>query len=185
MASKSKIYTKTGDSGTTGLVGGTRIKKYDIRLECYGTVDELNACIGTVIAAGVSEDIQNLLVEIQNKLFNIGSILASDEKGEKYTAQLAITNENILVLEKAIDSYYEALPELKNFIIPRGNLAASQCHMARTICRRAERRITELSEQTDIQAELRQYINRLSDYLFALSRKLNNDADINETYWQQ
>ncbi|QIA08319.1 cob(I)yrinic acid a,c-diamide adenosyltransferase [Draconibacterium halophilum] len=184
MSGDFKIYTKTGDDGTTGLVGGSRVKKYDLRLESYGTVDELNACIGVIRSFEMDSAIKDLLLKIQHKLFNIGSRLASDEKGEAFTAQLIVKNEDIIVLEKAIDDYHETLPELSNFILPGGELSAAQCHMARTICRRAERRIVEFSEQTPVQPELIKYINRLSDYLFVLARKLGHDKGISETTWE-
>ncbi|MDX8339721.1 cob(I)yrinic acid a,c-diamide adenosyltransferase [Draconibacterium sp. IB214405] len=184
MSGEFKIYTKTGDDGTTGLVGGSRVKKYDLRLESYGTVDELNACIGVIRSFEIGADVQELLLKIQNKLFNIGSRLASDEKGEEFTAQLIIKAEDIEMLEKAIDAYHEELPELRNFILPGGELSAAQCHMARTICRRAERRIVEFSEQTPVQPELIKFINRLSDYLFVLARKLSHDKGVDETNWE-
>lgn len=184
MAKEFKVYTKTGDDGTTGLVGGNRVKKYDPRLEGYGTVDELNASIGIIRSFDIPEDIKSLLIQIQNKLFNIGSRLASDEKGMAFTANLVIKPEEIEVLETAIDKFEEDLPELKNFILPGGELSVAQCHMARTICRRAERRIVEFSEQTPVQAEIIKYINRLSDFLFVLARKLGHLKGIEETPWQ-
>ena len=184
MSGDFKIYTKTGDDGTTGLVGGSRVKKYDLRLESYGTVDELNACIGVIRSFDTGADVEELLLKIQNKLFNIGSRLASDEKGEEFTAQLVVKQEDIEMLEKAIDKYHETLPELRNFILPGGELSAAQCHMARTICRRAERRIVEFSEQTPVQPELIKFINRLSDYLFVLARKLSHDKGVDETTWK-
>lgn len=184
MRKEFKIYTKTGDDGTTGLVGGNRVKKYDLRLEGYGTVDELNSCIGLIRSYDIPEEIKSLLIQIQNKLFNIGSRLASDEKGEAYTANLAIKIEDIEVLEKAIDEFEEGLPELTNFILPGGELSVAQCHMARTICRRAERRIVEFSEQTPIQPEIVKYLNRLSDFFFVLARKLSYLSGIKETIWE-
>ena len=184
MSTEFKIYTKTGDDGTTGLVGGSRVKKYDLRLESYGTIDELNACIGVIRSYEVESDVKALLLKIQNKLFNIGSRLASDEKGKELTEQLIIKNEDIEALEKAIDDYHKTLPELRNFILPGGELSAAQCHMARTVCRRAERRIVEFAEQTPVQPELIKYINRLSDYLFVLARKLGHDKGTSETIWE-
>ncbi|WP_346860449.1 cob(I)yrinic acid a,c-diamide adenosyltransferase [uncultured Draconibacterium sp.] len=183
MGKEFKVYTKTGDDGTTGLVGGNRVKKYDLRLEAYGTVDELNASIGIVRSYEMDEDIRVLLTEIQNKLFNIGSRLASDERGDAMTANLAVKYEDIEVLEKAIDRFEEGLPELRNFILPGGELSMAQCHMARTICRRAERRIVEFAEQTPVQTEIIKYINRLSDFLFVLARKLGNNNGVEETAW--
>lgn len=183
MGKEYKVYTKTGDDGTTGLVGGNRVKKYNPRLEGYGTVDELNACIGVIRSYEIPEDIRKLLIQIQNKLFNIGSRLASDEKGEAFTAKLAIKTEDIEVLEKAIDKFEEDLPKLTDFILPGGELSVAQCHMARTICRRAERRIVEFSEQITVQPELIKYINRLSDFLFVLARKLSVLKGMQETKW--
>lgn len=183
MDEKIKIYTKTGDDGTTGLVGGTRVKKYDSRLEAYGTIDELNAFIGAIICYDINDDLKSTLKFIQNKLFNIGSRLASDEKGEEFTKNLALKSEDIQVLENAIDNYEKELPELKHFILPGGTLASAQCHIARTICRRAERRILEFSEINNVQPEIVIFINRLSDYLFVLARKINSDAGFSELKW--
>jgi cob(I)alamin adenosyltransferase len=183
MGKEFKVYTKTGDDGTTGLVGGNRVKKYDLRLEAYGTVDELNAAIGIVRSFEMEEDIRLLLIEIQNKLFNIGSRLASDERGNAITANLVVKYDDIEVLERAIDSFEEGLPELRNFILPGGELSMAQCHMARTVCRRAERRIVEFAEQTPVQTEIIKYINRLSDFLFVLARKLGNNNGVEETAW--
>jgi cob(I)alamin adenosyltransferase len=183
MSKKIKIYTKTGDDGTTGLVGGNRVKKYDLRLESYGTVDELNAWIGMIRSFELPENITGYLVEIQNKLFNIGSRLASDEKGDAYTTQLSITEENIRFLEKAIDEMETGLPELTRFILPGGDLLVSHCHVARTVCRRAERRITEFSEQQNVQSEIVKYINRLSDFLFVLARRLSYNSNTGEIFW--
>jgi len=180
-----KIYTKTGDDGTTGLVGGSRVKKYDIRLEAYGTIDELNALIGVIRSSDLPNDVIEILVKIQNKLFNIGSILASDEKGEVFTANLAITEANINDLEVAIDEYQKQLPELTHFVLPGGDFASAQCHVARTVCRRAERRILEFAERSKVQTEIIIYINRLSDFLFVLSRKLAADSGIEELVWKK
>jgi len=185
MSKGFKIYTKTGDDGTTGLVGGTRVKKFDIRIEAYGTIDELNASIGVLRSHNLSTDVTKLLVQIQNKLFNIGSSLASDEKGEAITSNLNITKENVKVLELAIDKFEMNLPELAHFILPGGHITVAQCHVARTICRRAERRIVEFSEQNIVQPELIKYINRLSDLLFVLARKLAFEKNVEEENWQK
>lgn len=185
MTKEFKIYTKTGDDGTTGLVGGSRVKKYDVRLEAYGTVDELNAAIGVIRSYKLPEDVSDILVEIQNKLFNIGSRLASDERGEEFTKKLSVTEEHISYLEKAIDEMEEELPELTHFILPGGDLAAAQCHVARTVCRRAERRILEFAENEKVQPEILKYINRLSDFLFVLARKLSANSGIEEKPWKQ
>jgi cob(I)alamin adenosyltransferase len=185
MANEIKIYTKTGDDGTTGLIGGSRVKKYDSRLEAYGTIDELNAVIGVLCSAKLPGDVVEILGNIQNKLFNIGSVLASDERGEAFTANLAITTENIKDLENAIDGYQNKLPELKHFILPGGDFISAQCHVARTVCRRAERRILEFAEQSKVQSEIIIYINRLSDLFFVLSRKLAFDNGIEEIAWKK
>ena len=185
MTKKSKIYTKTGDDGTTGLVGGNRVKKYDLRLEAYGTIDELNSWIGLIRANELKNDEIQYLIQIQNKLFNIGSRLASDEKGDQFTRQLSISDSDINRLEKAIDKLESGLPELTGFILPGGNVAVSQCHIARTVCRRAERRILEFSEQNPVQTEIMKYLNRLSDFLFVLARKLAYSNGIDETLWER
>ena len=183
MGKEFKVYTKTGDDGTTGLVGGTRVKKYDARLEAYGTIDELNAAIGILRSFDLSDDVLSLLIQIQNKLFNIGSRLASDEKGEAFTADLKITEEHIKILETAIDKFEDNLPKLTHFVLPGGELTIAQCHIARTVCRRAERRIVEFAENSPVQIETIKYVNRLSDFLFVLARKLAFDKNIGEVYW--
>lgn len=185
MGQKIKIYTKTGDDGTTGLVGGNRVSKQDSRLEAYGTVDELNSNIGVILSLDVPLNVQKVLLQIQNRLFNIGSRLASDEKGEEFTAGLSIKTEDIELLEVTIDRWEEDLPDLDHFILPGGTTAAAHCHVARTICRRAERRILEFAEKNSVQSEIIQYINRLSDMLFVLARKLNFDDGVDEIPWEQ
>ena len=180
-----KIYTKTGDDGTTGLVGGSRVKKYDLRLEAYGTVDELNAVIGVLLSSGLPKNVAETLFKIQNKLFNIGSLLASDEQGEAFTANLSITTDHIKDIELAIDEYQSQLPELSQFVLPGGNFSAAQCHVARTVCRRAERRILQFAEHSKVAAETIIYINRLSDFFFVLARKLTFDAGLNEVGWKK
>lgn len=184
MAKDLKIYTKTGDDGTTGLVGGSRVKKYELRLEAYGTVDELNAVIGLVRAMDVDDDINTLLVFVQNKLFNIGSRLASDEKGDAFTANLRISGDDIKVLEQAIDRFEQELPELKQFILPGGDVLVAQCHVARTVCRRAERRIVEFAGQVPVDPDLIKFINRLSDFMFVLARVLGKRRGLSETPWK-
>lgn len=185
MANKIKIYTKTGDDGTTGLIGGSRVKKYDSRLEAYGTIDELNSVIGVLCSLELPVNVVGLLNKIQNKLFNIGSLLASDDKGAAFTANLAITAENIKDLEDAIDEYQSQLPELTHFIIPGGDFSSAQCHVARTVCRRAERRILEFAEHSKVNTEIIIYINRLSDFFFVLSRKLSSDNKIADVIWKK
>ena len=183
MDKKFKVYTKTGDDGTTGLVGGNRVKKFDLRLEAYGTVDELNASIGVLRSFDLPDFVLDLLIQIQNKLFNIGSRLASDKKGEAFTADLKITEENIKVLENAIDNFEMHLPELKGFVLPGGELSVAHCHVARTVCRRAERRIVEFAESYPVQSEAIKYVNRLSDFLFVLARKLAFDKNVDKVNW--
>jgi cob(I)alamin adenosyltransferase len=185
MAKEFKIYTKTGDDGTTGLVGGNRVKKFDTRLEAYGTVDELNATLGVIRSCQIPDESSDYLVEIQNKLFNIGSRLASDEKGNAFTEKLSITEKHISFLEEAIDEMEEKLPELTRFILPGGDLAAAQCHVARTVCRRAERRILEFAATHKVEPEILKYINRLSDFLFVLARKLSASSGIEDKFWKQ
>ncbi len=185
MAKKFKVYTKTGDDGTTGLVGGSRVKKYDLRLEAYGTIDELNAAIGLVRSNDLPEEITTILIKIQNKLFNIGSRLASDEKGNDLTSDLSITQQNIEELENVIDNFEGQLPEIRHFVLPGGDLVSAQCHVARTICRRAERRILEFAEKNPVQTEIIVYINRLSDFLFVLARKIAFNKNSNEVKWEK
>lgn len=178
-----KIYTRTGDDGTTGLIGGSRIKKYDIRLEAYGTVDELNSYIGLVRALQNDEHADQVLEKIQKKLFVIGAHLATDDSSEMIRKQLPCRSDDVVMLEKEMDQMITVLPRLSNFILPGGCQASSFCHVARTVCRRAERRIVELSEKCEIDSNLIKYINRLSDYLFVLSRKVSIDQKVPEILW--
>ncbi|WP_163712057.1 cob(I)yrinic acid a,c-diamide adenosyltransferase [Mangrovibacterium lignilyticum] len=183
MEKEVRIYTKTGDDGTTGLIGGSRVKKFDIRLEAYGTVDELNSHVGLVLSATDDDRARGVLTEVQSKLFVIGAHLAMDENAGALKEQLPCTETDIQVLEKEMDVMFEVLPKLDHFILPTGCQAASFAHVARTVCRRAERRIVELASQLSVDQNLVKYINRLSDYLFVLSRKLNFDKKIAETPW--
>lgn len=177
-----KIYTKTGDQGMTSLVGGQRVPKNSARLESYGTVDELNSHIGMVRAlAGVSPAADEL-VEIQRRLFDAGGYLAT-EPGDTF-AKVAIREEDILFLEQAIDRMDAVLPPMRHFVLPGGTPAVSACHIARTVCRRAERRILDLATQSDVDALLIKYVNRLSDYLFILARQLAHDEGAEELKWE-
>jgi cob(I)alamin adenosyltransferase len=178
-----KIYTRTGDDGTTGLIGGSRVKKYDLRLDAYGTVDELNSYLGVVRSLQTEEQADRILEKIQNKLFVIGAHLASDDSITLVKKQMPLGESDIVLLEKEIDAMNEQLPELRNFILPGGCQATSFCHVARTVCRRAERLIVELSEKTEVDPNLIKYINRLSDYLFVLSRKVSIDQNSLEILW--
>jgi cob(I)alamin adenosyltransferase len=178
-----KIYTKTGDKGQTSLIGGTRLPKHHIRIEAYGTVDELNSFLG-LIRDNVSEkELFDLLIEIQDRLFTIGSLLASDPVKNKM--QLPQLNESdVTLLEKAIDKMNETLPEMKSFVLPGGHTTVSYCHVTRCVCRRAERAVLKLSENEPVDELIYKYLNRLSDYLFVLSRKLTHDLKANEIPWK-
>ena len=176
-----KIYTKTGDSGTTSLFGGTRVSKDHIRIEAYGTTDELNSWIGVVRDHSDDED-KKALAEIQNTLFNIGSILATEKKTSIEIPM--IQEKDIESLEAWMDEMSEELPALRNFILPGGHPAVSFCHVARTVCRRAERRVISLSESAEIPENVVKYLNRLSDLLFVLARKLTFSRQAEEVLWK-
>ena len=169
-----RVYTRTGDDGTTGLIGGTRVEKYDLRLEAYGTVDELNSWIGLIRSQDIdSQDISDL-IDIQNILFIIGAILATDTSKVEPAINWENSSENIAVLERRMDQILDSLPTLTNFILPGGNNVVSYCHIARTVCRRAERRTYQLSSVIKIQEDVLKYLNRLSDFLYVLSRKISS-----------
>ena len=177
-----KIYTKKGDAGQTSLLGGTRVSKSHIRIEAYGTVDELNSHIGLIRDSQKDNRINDSLINVQNCLFTVGSILASDpDKAKAKIPDLAETD--VEYLEKEIDRMNETLPELKNFILPGGNIVSSYCHIARTACRRAERITISLSEVSEVDPITIVYLNRLSDYLFILSRKVLADLGGTEIPW--
>jgi len=178
-----KIYTKRGDKGETSLFGGKRLLKNHIRIEAYGTVDELNASIGLVRdAIAGDKETRDFLEVVQNELFDLGSNLALDP--DKKLVVPTVEEESITLLEKAIDRMNDDLPELKSFILPGGHPLVSTCHMARCICRRAERRVVALSEESKVDSIHFQYLNRLSDYLFVLSRKLAKDLGVREIHWR-
>ena len=179
---KSLVYTKTGDKGTTSLVGGSRVPKTHIRLEAYGTVDELNSHLGWLNTYLQDESDRDFILSIQHKLFAIGSHLAPTRKNATEGCQHH-NSENVENIEREIDKLDEQLPELCAFIIPGGSRGAAVCHVCRTICRRAERRILALSETCTISPEVLAFVNRLSDYLFVLSRKINFDEQNNEIFW--
>ena len=176
-----RIYTKTGDQGETGLFGGKRLSKAHIRIEAYGTVDELNACIGLVRDHINLEKERADLLAIQNLLFFLGSKLASDP--EKNIDLPSLEPEHIAMLEKAIDAMDDVLPPLKNFILPGGHPAISFVHLARTVCRRAERNVVALAETESVEALLIQFLNRLSDYLFTLARFVGFKLEVEEILW--
>jgi cob(I)alamin adenosyltransferase len=176
-----KIYTKTGDNGMTSLVGGTRVEKFHLRLECYGTIDELNSHIGLLFDLTENDEIKNILSKIQHSLFNIGSYLANEKLENKEIS--TINQSDILFLENKMDEFVAELPELKNFILPSGHILASQSHIARTVCRRAERNIVKLSQEIEVNEIVLKYVNRLSDFLFILARKFLKDFNKMEITW--
>ena len=182
---KSIVYTCTGDAGTTSLVGGKRVKKNDIRIEAYGTVDELSAHLG-LLSSHQMELLQNEIIEtIQNKLFNIGAYLATEApEGEEPKAS-GLNEKDLKLLENAIDVVDNELPKVKNFVLPGGSIASSRAQVARTVCRRAERRIIDLTEVAYVDPLVLKYINRLSDYLFVLARFINVSAQIEEKFWKK
>jgi cob(I)alamin adenosyltransferase len=177
-----KIYTKTGDKGYTSLIGGTRVPKYALRIEAYGTVDELNSYIGLIRDQNIPESDKSVLKEIQDRLFTIGSVLASDPEKSKMKIP-DLHDEDIIVLENEMDKMNEFLPTLKHFVLPGGNQIASFCHIARCICRRAERNTVHLAEDSPMDENVVIYLNRLSDYLFTLSRKVIFDNKNEENKW--
>jgi len=182
-----KIYTKTGDTGKTALIGGTRVKKNDVRLEAYGTIDELNSFVGLLISFLPENDENiNFLLEIQNTLFDLGSNLALDTNApnaEKYN--ISFDEKSVQKLEKEIDRLSENLPKLKSFLLPGGSKTASICHVCRTISRRTERKICTMSEFFYVKKEVLSYANRLTDYFFALSRFLNKGTNKEFFYEKQ
>lgn len=177
-----KIYTKTGDKGETSLLGGTRVPKYHLRIEAYGTVDELNSHIGLIRDQNINKNDKDVLLEIQNTLFVIGSHLAKDPEKEKVKIP-EINESDIERLENLMDQMNENLPDLKFFVLPGGHPAASHCHIARCVCRRAERITIQLSNSSEVEPIILKYLNRLSDYLFVLSRKLIKDFNAEEIPW--
>ncbi len=177
-----KIYTKTGDKGFTSLIGGTRVPKYHLRIESYGTVDELNSYVGMIRDQDISTHDKDLLKQIQDRLFTIGASLAADpEKSKMIIPDLNL--EDIELLEKQMDAINEQLPELRHFILPGGNNAISFCHIARCVCRRAERLAVHLATESNVDEKVTVYLNRLSDYLFVLARKIGNEQKIAENQW--
>ncbi len=178
-----KVYTKTGDKGETSLFGGKRISKSDLRIESYGTVDELNSWIGLIRDQDILQTHISILLEIQDRLFTLGSMLASDP--EKPLKNIPIVDiSDIEYLEKAMDTMDAELPPMKSFVLPGGDTVVSYCHIARCVCRRAERMVIRLSEESKVNPIEIQYLNRLSDYLFVLSRKIMLDKNAPETPWK-
>ncbi|GAB2778958.1 cob(I)yrinic acid a,c-diamide adenosyltransferase [Salinimicrobium soli] len=184
-----KIYTKTGDKGTTALFGGTRVPKHHIRIDSYGTVDELNSHLGMLRDQKIDEHSEEILLQIQERLFTIGSILATDpekailKSGKERLDIPKISTEDIELLEQEMDSMNEELPPMTHFILPGGHQTVSVCHIARCVCRRAERLAAALHNAEAFDPLVLQYLNRLSDYLFVLARKLSKDLQAKEIQW--
>jgi cob(I)alamin adenosyltransferase len=184
-----KIYTKTGDNGTTGLYGGNRVKKYNLRIDSYGTVDELNAYIGLMKDQEISTSIKDSLLKIQNELFTLGAMLATPLEKETLKSGAErlnipkIDSNSIVFLENEIDTMEEGLAPMTHFILPGGHQTVSFCHIARCICRRAERLCVALNDEETINNDILKYLNRLSDYLFVLARKLSKDLSVAEIKW--
>lgn len=175
----SKIYTRTGDDGTTGLAGGDRVPKYDLRIESFGTVDETSSAIALILAeAAVPERIRSILLDVQNDLFEVGAELSMPEYP-------GVDDASVTALENALDELNADLPPLKEFILPGGDRAAAACHLARTICRRAERRSFELAARDPVRPEVLRYLNRLSDLLFVIARCLARRDGGAETLWKK
>ncbi|WP_299684356.1 cob(I)yrinic acid a,c-diamide adenosyltransferase [uncultured Dokdonia sp.] len=184
-----KIYTKTGDKGTTALFGGTRVPKHHIRIDSYGTVDELNSHIGLIRDQEIDPRSKEILVHIQDRLFTVGAVLATDP--EKMTLKNGkdrlniprVDEEDIVLLETEMDKMNDHLPPMTHFVLPGGHTTVSYCHIARCVCRRAERLATALYELEPFDEHTLKYLNRLSDYLFVLARKLSNDLQADEIKW--
>ena len=173
-----KIYTRTGDDGSTGLAANTRVQKDDARIEAMGDVDELNSVLGLLLSEVLPDEARKLLVKIQHRLFDLGGELAMPEYQILSAAETS-------ALEIAIDHWNENLPPLKEFILPGGGRSGALCHLARTLCRRAERRLVRLHHTAPQRQEVLRYLNRLSDFLFVLARVLNREAGLEVVYWQK
>lgn len=184
-----KVYTKTGDKGTTALFGGTRVPKDHIRIESYGTIDELNSYIGLIRDQEIAAHHKKVLIEIQDRLFTVGALLATPpeketlKNGERRLKKLDIHESDIELLENEIDRMEESLPQMTHFVLPGGHTTVSYCHITRCICRRAERLAVQLSHAEPVEEIVLKYINRLSDYLFVLARKLTQELQAEEVKW--
>jgi len=177
-----KIYTKTGDKGLTSLIGGARVPKYHIRIESYGTVDELNSHLGLIACQDISTHDKQILKQIQDRLFTIGASLAADpEKSAMATPDLM--QADIELLETDMDAMERQLPVLKHFLLPGGSNTVSFCHLARCVCRRAERLTVQLAQDSPVDEKVIVYLNRLSDYLFMLARKIGQEQHLEENKW--
>jgi cob(I)alamin adenosyltransferase len=178
-----KIYTKKGDKGETGLIGGTRVSKASLRIESYGTVDELNSWLGVIRDGEIKSNYQEQLIEIQDRLFTVGSSLACDP--EKSSMKIPdLLNKDVKLLEKWMDEMDQELEPMRSFILPGGNQTSSFCHVARCICRKAERNVVVLSENEFVAELVLMYLNRLSDYLFVLARKIAKDQGALDHPWK-
>lgn len=183
---KSKLYTGTGDAGTTSLVGGQRAPKDDIRLEAYGTIDEFSSQLGVLQACADSPlAISAQLSRIQNKLFNLGAYLATAPEPGTEPQPYGLTEEDIKDIEEGIDALDAEVPKINAFILPGGTLASAQAHVARTVCRRAERHVVALSRHSYVSPIVLRYLNRLSDWLFILARAYNHNAGVEDVIWQK
>lgn len=178
-----KIYTKTGDLGTTSLFGGKRVSKANLRIETYGTIDELNSWIGVVRDQAINSARKDIFLEIQDRLFTIGSILAT-EPGNVKVKIPTLAEEDIIFLEREIDVMDAALPPMRSFVLPGGNESVSFGHIARTVCRRSERLVIGLNSSETVDPLVIKYLNRLSDYLFVLTRKMAQELGIEEAPWK-
>ena len=178
-----KIYTKTGDTGETSLIGGTRVSKSHIRIDSYGNIDELNSNIGLLCDHKINPDIKNKLLKIQHELFIIGSLLACEVDPSTFKLQ-QLEEESVIRLENEIDEMNNELEPLRNFILPGGNSIVSHCHICRCVSRRAERSVILLNQSTRISPEIIRYLNRLSDYFFVLARWLAKDLGVKEILWK-
>ena len=180
-----KVYTRRGDEGMTDLVGGVRISKADVRLEAYGTIDELSSHLGLLVAMLPSgDDERPLLLRIQSNLFHVGTHPATDRSQTPLYASARLPEGETELLEQRIDQMNASLPEPQGFILPGGTMAAAQCHVCRTVCRRAERCIDALAEKAEVGADIIKYVNRLSDYLFVLAKIINFNVGQQEIIWQ-
>lgn len=178
-----KIYTKKGDKGTTGILGGTRLAKHHLRIEAYGTVDELNAFVGALRDAVDASQHRQDLLKIQEELFTVGSQLAADPVKNKMKLPM-ISEEDVLYLEQRMDAMEEQLPEMRSFVLPGGHATVSAAHICRTVCRRAERLCSALGENEPVNPLILRYLNRLSDYFFVLSRMLTQELGAEEIPWK-
>ncbi len=180
-----KIYTKTGDNGSTSLIGGKKVSKGHLRIEAYGSIDELNSYIGLLAAYTINEKHAAFLTRQQHKLFNIGSILALEEGVDIKISLPEIQEQDVVLIENEIDTLTELLTPLKNFILPGGHREVAFCHIARCVCRRAEREVVRLNENMHINEIIIHYLNRLSDYLFVLARMMTKNLGSHEILWEK